>query len=644
MSADSSPTRIPQPSPKARRTPRYLAVWLPHLPTDRLRRSRGGTFCGLPDDLPLIVYERIRSADVLVAVDAAALRLGLQPGLALADARARLGHRLYAAPAAPSADATLLDGIAADCDRYTPLVGRDPPDGVILDITGAAHLMGGEALLAAAVTGRLAAAGLVARTAIAGAPDTARALARYGRAHTPCRGTDETAGLPPRLVAPQLVVSVDGDSAAVEPLPVAALRLPQETVTGLVRAGLKTIGCVARRPRAPLAARFGPLLIDRLERTLGQVVSPISPWRPQPVVHADLVCGEPIVRGEDVDSALSHLATELAMALEPREEGARRIEAAFFRVDGHIRRIEVALARPSREPRAIARLFAERLAALTSPLDPGFGFERIRLAALHAEPLPVTQTALGHGPTPDDRLTKLIDRLSARFGAANVTRWQTRDSHIPERASALVAATSHEAAREAPAKLGTPPAWPDTPSAWPHTPSAWPTPAPDEPPARPATLFEPPQPIEAMAPVPDGPPLRFRWRRVVHDVVLAEGPERVAPEWWRLPPATAPHTSDATRTDAGSAPQPRIRGKALPREGIPRRKQTAVDATPRPTIAARADANGEAPAAQSCDWLTQTRDYYRVEDRHGRRYWLFRAGLWVPGSEPPRWFMHGLFA
>lgn len=582
--------------------------------------------------MPLVVYDRIRSADVLVAVDASALRSGLRPGLALADARARLGPCLYAAPAATAADAALLDRIAADCDRYTPLVGRDAPDGVILNITGAAHLIGGEARLCGAIARRLAAAGLAARTSIAGAPDPARALARYGQ---------------PRAPSP-FIVPQGGDAAAVSPLPVAALRLPPETVTGLVRAGLKTIGCLARRPRAPLAARFGPGLIDRLERTLGDLLSPISPWRPEPVAHADLACGEPIMRGEDIDRALAFLAAELTTGLAVGEQGARRVEAAFFRVDGEVRRITVAMARPCRDAAAITRLLAERLAALAAPLDPGFGFDRIRLAALHVEPMPPEQAGLGRSRPPDDGLPELIDRLSARFGSANVTRCLVRDSHIPERATVRIPAT--QAIRSTAAQgAGT-------------SHEGWAEPKTGEPPSRPASLFEPPQPIEAIAPVPDGPPLRFRWRRIVHDIVLAEGPERIAPEWWRLDPFLA---LACVGDEAGTS----TRSKPLPREDISR-YAGAVSASRLALENSRPDALAvlcgdesggsqqqmvEAPdrgaenvgretARPLRDWLSEVRDYYRVEDRQGRRYWLFRAGLWQPGDEPPRWFMHGLFA
>lgn len=580
----------------------------------------------MPADEPLVVFDRVKSADVLVAVDRAALGLGLRPGLALADARARLPD-LYAAPAMPTADAALLDRIAADCDRYTPLVGRDPPDGVTLNITGAAHLFGGEAGLAAAVGQRLASAGLAARVVIAGAPDTARALARYAHAPRDIRlenGCGARCGAPGLVAPPPLIIAPDGDATAVLPLPIAALRLPPDTVTGLVRAGLKTIGHLAHRPRAPLAARFGPELLDRLERTLGRVLSPISPWRPEPIAHADLICGEPIVRGEDVDRALAHLAAELAGELDSRELGARRLEATFFRVDGHVRRVEVAMARASRDVTAMTRLLGERLAALAAPLDPGFGFDLVRLSALHAEPLPPAQGALGDGKPADAGLPELIDRLSARFGSGNIAVFRPRDSHIPERASTFAPATAAAGLTSLVC-----------------VPTTWPTPEPGEPPLRPPSLFDPPQPIEAMAPVPDGPPLRFRWRRVVHDVALAEGPERIAPEWWRLPPSSCGPPRDESDTPA------LVRGKKLPREDIPPRKGSMPGSVPVVAAAAEAPAHvsevSDGSPRPMRDWLGETRDYYRVEDRNGRRYWLFRAGLWQPGGAPPRWFMHGLF-
>lgn len=447
----------------------------------------------------------------------------------------------------PLADALFLEKIADDCDRWTPLVALDGEDGLVLDITGCAHLFGGEGEMRARLLAHLRAHGVGAIAVVAGTPDAARALARSGAGG---------------------IVPPGGEAAAVAGLPVARLGVAQETVTGLSRAGLKTIGDLAARPPTPLAARFGMELLTRLARTLGREDVRIVPRRPLPAAIAERRFAEPIARAEDIEGTLGLLADDLALMLEARGEGGRAFEASFFRADGAVRRLTVETARPSRDSRALRRLYRERLDALADPVDPGFGFDLVRLAVLRAEPLTPAQVSLDGRAVEEEEVAALIDRLAVRLGRARVLRFLERDTHDPDRASVLVPAADPPAPRP-----------PTRPAAL----------------ARPLTLFEPPQPVEALAEVPDGPPLRFRWRRVVHEVARAEGPERIAPEWWR-----------------GGRP-------------------------------------GGAP----------TRDYYRVENREGRRFWLFRAGLYerveagparqraehagVPAGDAPRWFLHGLF-
>lgn len=473
-----------------------------------------------------------RGVPHLAAVNRAARDLGLAPGLALAEARARLPG-LRVRDHEPAADAALLAAIAEDCRRWTPLVGLDPPQGLLLDLAGCAHLFGGEAALRRRILQRLRRAGLTVQGSLAATPDAARALARFGRI---------------------AVVPPGGEAAAVGTLPLAALEAEAETVTALHRAGFRRLADLAALPRAALAARFGPPLATRLARLLGEEDRPIAPLIPLPDCAAERRFAEPIRRRSDVEAALQGLLGEVAAQLAARGQGGRRFEALLVRSDGLARRLEVATGRPSREPASLARLFHEALEALAEPLDAGCGFERIRLRVAAAEPLAPAQQGLDGSAAAAAALDELLDRLAARFGPGRVLRFAAADSHDPLRA-----------ARLAPAAGATPAADP-----------AWLRPEPGEPPPRPLRLLAPPQPIEALAEVPDGPPLRFRWRRSLHEVVRAEGPERIAPEWWR--------------------------------EGRMR-----------------------------------LRDYYRVEDAAGRRFWLFRAGLHGE-APPPRWYLHGLFA
>jgi len=510
---------------------RYLAVWFPWLPSDRLAREIQTSPDASPEPaLPVVLVEKVGGALRLAAVDPVAAQAGLTSGMTLADARARTPvlrtviHR-------PERDGALLARALEDFGRFTPMIAPDLPHGLMLDVTGCAHLFGGEAGLMRTVQARAGGAGLKIRCALAGTPQCARALARFG---------------PGGLFAP------GQDRATARRLPVAALELPDKVEQALRRAGLKRLGDLDDRPRAPLAARFGADFPARLARVLGDEDVRITPHRPPPPLVVDRVFFEPISAPEDVERVLSDLLAETADRLDQAGQGGRAFEAGFYRVDGVTRRIVVRAGRPTRDAAAVLRLFRERLAALAHPLDPGFGFDQMRMAVMAAEALAPTQRGLdGDRPTEED-FSRLIDRLTARLGPEAVLRFAPYDSHIPERAQRLVPAGG---------------AVPE---------GDWPAPDPEAPPLRPLQMFHPPQPVETMAEVPDGSPMRFRWRRVLHEVARSEGPERIGGEWWRAPDQ-------------------------------------------------------------------RTRDYYRVEDREGRRFWLFRQGLYGETAEP-RWFIHGLFA
>lgn len=496
-----------------------------------LRRSHAGALDRLAEPLPLVLVEKVKGASRLAAVSCMARRAGLSPGLTLADARARI-PQLWVEEMDRQADAGLLEAVAEDCDRVTPIVAIDAPDGLTLDITGCGHLFGGEAELRAGVSQRLRRAGLNVRTVIAGAPDAARALARHGRI---------------------AIVPAGEEAGAVRGLPIAALGLEAKDQLAISRAGLKTIGALADRPSALFAARFGEEMTARLARLQGRAPSPLVPRRAVPMLWAERRFAEPIGRAEDVEAVVAGLAGEVCQMLLERREGARVVEASFHRADGAVRRVAVETGRGSRDPAAMLRLFREKLDALADPLDPGFGFDLVRLCVLEAEALAVMQPELDGRALEADEIANLADRLSARFGPGRVLRFLPEDTHDPDRAARIVPAQA------SPAAVG------------------WMQPAAGEPPLRPPLVFDPPQPVTILfAEVPDGPPRAFRWRRMEHRIVGHEGPERIAPEWWRETP-------------------------------------------------------GEA------------RDYYRVEDTEGRRFWLFRTGAYGAEDNPPRWFLHGAF-
>ena len=481
-----------------------------------------------------VLVEKVKGALRLAAANGEALALGLSTGMTLADARARapdirvVVHR-------PEADATLLKRVLLDFGRFTPMAATDGPDGLALDVTGCAHLFGGEAGMMEAVAARARGVGLAVRLAMAGTSEAARVLARFGRGG---------------------IYDGEGQRQALRRLPVAALELSDKETQALSRAGLKTLAHLDDRPTAPIAARFGAAAATRLNRVLGREDARIRPERPVTMIAVDRILVEPITQTTDVEAVIGDLLVEVVDRLDLRGQGGRAFQAAFFRLDGEVRRITVRTGRPSRDAAGVLRLFRERLAALARPLDPGFGFDQVRLSVPVADRLASRQRGFERTPPGAEDMGLLVDRLTARLGPEAVSRFEPLASHWPERAVHI-----------SPAALP------------PGEDGAWPEPDPADPPLRPLQMFDPPQPVLATAEVPDHPPNRFIWRRVDHRLVRVEGPERIAPEWWRT--------------------------------------------LKRP--------------------LEPTRDYYRVEDQEGRRFWLFRSGFY--GEEPaPRWFVHGAFA
>jgi protein ImuB len=496
-----------------------------------------------------------------MAADQRARVAGLQAGMTLAQARAMVPD-LKVLDHEPHQDARLLEGIADWADRYTPLVGRHPPDGLLLDITGAAHLQGGEAALRADLLSCLARQGFAARAAIAPSPGAAWALAR-------CQSEID-------IVPPD--ASQSGLDAILSALPISGLRLAAETVAALHRVGLKRIGDLIGRPRAALAARFGISLIVRLDQTRGIDDEAISPRQPVPPAVVEQGWAEPILTTAAVTEACRGLSEQLAAMLIARGQGATALQLAVYRVDGLVKRIDLGLASPCRDAGIMASLLALRLGALDDPLDPGFGYDLVRLAATNVaccspegRSLPGLAVTAAAAELADHR-ARLLDRLSARFGSAVISVNVCAATHMPEQAARLISvqkALAQPAA--ASAKITEPRLEP----------------------ARPLRLFDPPEPVEVMAEVPDGPPLNIRWRRRPLRIVAADGPERIAPEWW---------TPWGTQTALAAGPQERAR----------------------------------------------TRDYWRIEDTTGRRLWLYREGLYdAAGANTgplPRWYVHGLFA
>jgi len=419
---------------------------------------------------------------VIAAVDAAAWTQGLRPSMPLAHAMAMVPD-LLVVDADPEGDRRALSDLATWCLHLSPMTAPDPPDGIWIDITGCAHLHGGESRMLETLVGRLAAAGLSARAGLADTPGTAHAVARHGA------GT----------VA---IVAPGGQADALALLPVRALRIPGEMADSLRRLGIDLVGQLFALPRGPLARRFGDGLLLRLDQALGRVAEPIRPVLPPGMISIRRTFVEPIATAEAFATVILALVGEACAILQACGTGARTLDLVFERVDGSAQVVRIGTARPVRDPMQLAPLLDERI----ETVDPGLGVEAMRLVLPLVEPLAPVQRVSGLGSNSGDEadIAALIDRLSNRLGADKVYRVVLMESDVPERAVVAI-----------------PPLAPVSGRGW-TTP--WP---------RPARLLPRPEPVDAVGLLPDHPPRAFTWRRVRHRVVRADGPERITGKWWR---------------------------------------------------------------------------------------------------------------
>jgi protein ImuB len=527
-------------------------------PIERLNRHSPGA---VPDDHPFALVESGSHGIRITAVNLCAARNGVRRGTSLADARATW-PTLLSRPAEPARDRAALLKLARWAGRYGPLRNTAGAAGFWIDITGAAHLFGGEAALLDDLVRRLARFGLTAHAGLAGTIGAAHALARFA-----------PHGHLNRIAAP------GEEKRTLAALPVEALRLDAEASLLLKRLGLRHIGQLYGLPRTSLERRFGSELsarsrapdrarlagavLTRLDQALNVRNEPLKGLGEPPALSVRRSWSEPLISSEALEHEMEALAGGLSDALKEAGLGCRRIRLTLYRADGTLAELSAGLSRASRDADHMVRLLKEKLTAF----DAGFGIDVAALDALSAEPLDAAQIALTHeaGSSAEHEIGALIDRISNRLGTLRITCLSPFESHIPEHAEQ-------------------------------HAPAAFPKsgdgagrcryPAP-----RPPFLLSPPEPITVMAEIPEGPPMSFTWRRLRHRIVKADGPERIAPEWWKM-------------------------------LGVRGRLAAGESRTP-----------------------SKARDYYRLEDDAGACFWVFRDGLYQEAQETgaPRWFLHGLF-
>ncbi len=517
--------------------------------------------------LPLALYERQKGAMRLAALDEQAAGAGLFVEQSLSDARA-LCPRLEVR----EIDRAYLEGVFADFADWhsyaSPIVSvhreHAPYGDLVIDITGVTHLFGGEQKMLATVTGRLRRLGFTVNGAIAPNVGAAWALSHF---------------------APDQVVGHDSATALAD-LPVAALRLSDSQIGGLMQMGLKRVGQLYGRDRKALQARFGASLVLRLDQALGYIGERVRPRLPIAERYVERRFADPIGLIDDVLMCAHDLAIQLGVRLEAEGLGAQGFHLFLYRIDHKVMSLSVNASRATRDAGHIARLFENRAERLAGEYDAGFGIEMMRLAATSVADLDAVQIGAFETRDGTEDLDRLYDRMTSRLGPLAIVRSKFVNSHIPERAVKLEPAIAPT---------------PDDPEA-----------APDPALPRPLRLLPSPEPIRVVAEVPDGPPASMVWRRISYRFVKASGPERIGGEWWHpefaltVPKPPEPKAPVSNRDEENTVIN---LGEAMqaPRKAIP------------------------------------SRDYYVAEDDGGRRFWLFRQGLYGE-TEIPLWFLHGFFS
>lgn len=454
---------------------RFLVLHLPQVATDRIRQKEPNLA-----GLAIATWDTYGNRRLLTGVDAPGTTLHV--GQALADGQA-MYPELVLRPADPDADMAFLERLALWAVKFTPIAAVDPPDGLVLDVTGCADLFGGEGALVTRVVDSLQRGGISARAVIAGLAEAGGALARAGR-HV-------------------WVVPSGDEVAAVAKLPLEVLRLSRDCIAGLKRLGLQQIGEVLRQPRAPLARRFGRPLMDVLDGLTGDRPRALSPVRPPPVFMEAVNFMEPIVTRAAIDLALDALLEPLCRTLADSGQGAREVTLRAFRVDRDVQEITIGTGLPARAPAHLRRLFANEL----ERLEPDLGFERMTLEAVITNDMASSQDTMATTGSAEatraEALAQLIDRLSQRLP---VWRLAPGESHGPERSAVRVG--PFEAVPDVPRRSELP---------------------------APVRLLKRPTPLMVIALIPDGPPVQLRLNGAVHQVARSDGPERIEREWWHDP-------------------------------------------------------------------------------------------------------------
>jgi protein ImuB len=496
---------------------RFVSIWFRHLTTDWFTLRQPNL-----KELSFVLRASSHGRMIISAANAKAEKKGINRGMVLADARAIIPD-LEVLDDKPDLADKLLRRLAEWCIRFTPIVSVDPPDGLLLDATGCSHLWDGDLSYVADIKKKLNTRGYDVRIAMANTVGVAWAVARFGKE--------------PLIIADGMHIE------ALMCLPPEALRLEPDAVGRLHKLGLHHVRQFIKMPRSSLRRRFGLSFLQQVDKALGQEIELIEPVLPVALYQERLPCMEPIVTATGIEIALQRLLNTLCLRLQQEQKGLRTAVFKGYRVDGKVEQVDIVTSRPSHTINHLFKLFKHKL----QTIEPALGIDLFVLEAPTVEDHFPQQEKMWEGSVglEDVRVSELVDRIASRVGMNAIHRYVPDEHYWPER--------SFKPASSLQEKVTT----------------AWRA---DK--LRPLQLLPVPQPIEVTAPIPDYPPMLFRYKGQLHTIVRADGPERIEQEWWLQ--------------------------------------------------------QGE------------HRDYYRVEDEEGHRYWLFRLGHYHDKID--RWFIHGFFA
>jgi len=455
---------------------RYVSLWFRHLKTDWLTLRQPQL-----SNKALVLSTPSHGKMLITATNFLAEKEGIHSGIAVADARA-IFPSIEVMDDNPSLPEKLLGKLAEWCIRFSPFVAIDPSaDGLIIDASGCSHLWGGDEPYINEIIKRLKDRGYEVRGAMADTIGLACALARFGKE--------------------KLIIEPGQNLEAILPLPTASLRVDPEIIVRLHKLGLWQTRDFIKMPRSALRRRFGKDILEKLDEALGfkeEIIKPIQPIQPY---QERLPCLEPIVTATGIEIALTRLLESLCTRLQKEGKGIRKASFKSYRVDGKIEEIKIETNRASWHVNHLFKLFEINL----STIEPDLGIELFILEAPIVEDVSSIQETMWNRSSGLENigLAELLDRLYGKIGSKNIYRYHPDEHYWPERSIKKVFSLAEEPA--SPWKIDRP---------------------------RPIQLLSNPEPVEVTAPIPDYPPMLFRYKGKLHKVMKADGPERIEQEWW----------------------------------------------------------------------------------------------------------------